>query len=369
MEKSQNRLIIFMPSMEGGGVEKNLIIISNYLSKKLENITLITFDKKFNKFFDKKIKIINSSFSKKKKSSKYFKYFICLLLLIREILKNKKNSVISFQANIYCILLSIIFNFKLIVRSNSSPSGWTKNFFKNYLFKIFFKFPNFVIVNSKEFKNEMKKKFSISAKLIYNPLNLNEIKKKSKQKIKLDFFKNKNYKKIINIARFTDQKDHLTLLKGFLLASQKEKIKLLIIGYGPNKFKMFDFIKKNNLENIVKIISFQENPYKYLKKSDLFVLSSRFEGLPNVLLEAMSLKKFIISTNCPTGPKEILNNGKYGLLFNIGDHQKLSPLILKYFKNENKYNKFVFNGYKSLKAYDYKNNCERYLNLINKINY
>lgn len=66
MEKSQNRLIIFMPSMEGGGVEKNLIIISNYLSKKLENITLITFDKKFNKFFDKKIKIINSSFSKKK---------------------------------------------------------------------------------------------------------------------------------------------------------------------------------------------------------------------------------------------------------------------------------------------------------------
>ena len=369
MEKSQNRLIIFMPSMEGGGVEKNLIIISNYLSKKLNNIALITFDKRFNKFFDKRIKIINSNFEKKKKFSKYFKYFICLIILVRELIKSEKISVISFQANMYCIFLSIFFNFKLIVRSNSSPSGWTKNFLKNYIFKIFFKFPNFVIVNSSEFKNEMKKKFNVNAKLIYNPLNLNEIKKKSKKKIKLDFFKNKNYKKIINIARFTDQKDHLTLLKGFLLASQNEKLKLLIIGYGPNKSKIFEFIKKNKLERVVKVMSFQENPYKYLKKSDLFILSSKFEGLPNVLLEAMSLKKFIISTNCPTGPREILNNGKYGLLFKIGDHKKLSRLILEYSKNQNKFNKLVINGYKSLKKYDYKNNCEKYLNLINKINH
>ena len=159
------------------------------------------------------------------------------------------------------------------------------------------------------------------------------------------------------------------MLKGFLLASQNEKLKLLIIGYGPNKSKIFEFIKKNKLERVVKVMSFQENPYKYLKKSDLFILSSKFEGLPNVLLEAMSLKKFIISTNCPTGPREILNNGKYGLLFKIGDHKKLSRLILEYSKNQNKFNKLVINGYKSLKKYDYKNNCEKYLNLINKINH
>ena len=64
MEKSQKRLILFMPSMDGGGVEKNIIIIGNYLSKYIDNIVLITFDDKFNKFFKKKIKIIN--FEKKK---------------------------------------------------------------------------------------------------------------------------------------------------------------------------------------------------------------------------------------------------------------------------------------------------------------
>ena len=74
MDKNKKKLILFMPSMEGGGVEKNLIIIANYLAKNIKNISLITFDKKFNNRFDKKINIINSNYSNKKKYSKYFKY-------------------------------------------------------------------------------------------------------------------------------------------------------------------------------------------------------------------------------------------------------------------------------------------------------
>ena len=72
MEKSEKQLILFMPSMEGGGVEKIIIIIANYLAKNLKNISLITFDKKFNKKFDKKINIINSNFSNKKKIFEIF---------------------------------------------------------------------------------------------------------------------------------------------------------------------------------------------------------------------------------------------------------------------------------------------------------
>ena len=90
MEKNEKRLILFMPSMEGGGVEKNIIIIANYLAKNLKNISLITFDKKFNKKFDKKINIINSNYSNQKKYSKYFKYLVSIYLLIKEIIKTKK---------------------------------------------------------------------------------------------------------------------------------------------------------------------------------------------------------------------------------------------------------------------------------------
>ena len=73
---------------------------------------------------------------------------------------------------------------------------------------------------------------------------------------------------------------------------------------------------------------FQENPYKYIIKSDIFILSSIYEGLPNVLLEAMTLKKIIISSNCQTGPKEILNNGKYGIMFKPGSVEDLERKIL-----------------------------------------
>ena len=90
--------------------------------------------------------------------------------------------------------------------------------------------------------------------------------------------------------------------------------RLLIIGDGEEKEKLIEYCLLNNLKN-VKILSYKSNPYPYIKKSDLFILSSIYEGLPNVLLEAMALKKYVISSNCPTGPKEILLNGKLGDLF------------------------------------------------------
>jgi hypothetical protein len=149
-----------MPSIDGGGVEKNLFIISNYLSKKIDKIILITFDDRFNKNFNKKIKILNVVNNPKKIYSKYYKYFKCLLLLSSEVLK-EKSLIFAFQANIYCCLLSLILRFDLITRSNSSPTGWSKNIIKNLVFKFLFKVPKKIIVNSKDFKREIDKKFKL----------------------------------------------------------------------------------------------------------------------------------------------------------------------------------------------------------------
>ena len=188
MDKNEKKLILFMPSMEGGGVEKNFIIIANYLAKNIKNISLITFDKKFNKRFDKKIDIINSNYSNKKKYSKYFKYFISLYLLIKEIRCYRETLILSFQANIYVIILSIFFNFKVITRSNSSPSGWGGNIIKKNLFKFFFKYAHKIIVNSSHFKKEFQNVFNINTVLIYNPLDKSQILKKSKKFLNFKFF-------------------------------------------------------------------------------------------------------------------------------------------------------------------------------------
>ena len=224
-----------------------------------------------------------------------------------------------------------------------------------------------MVVNSYEFKKELYNKFNLNSVVIYNPLNLTEIKKKSKIKLNLKFFNESKTLKIINIARFTKQKDHITLLKSFKIISKKIKSKLLIIGYGPEKKTINNFIKKNKLSNQVKVMNFQNNPYKYIVKSDVFILSSLYEGLPNVLLEAQSLKKFIISSDCPTGPKEILNNGKYGLLFKTNDHKDLANKIIIYSNNKKKYNKMVNLAYKNLHRFDFNSNCKKYFTLVKKL--
>ena len=329
---NQKKLIIFMPSIEVGGVEKNLFIISNYLSEKLQKVSLITISKKYKNKFHSKIKIICPKNNTWNSTPKRIKFFVCLYLLFVEIRKNKNVAVLCFQGNIYCTLLCKLLKIKIIVRSNSSPSGWSQNFIKKILYKKILNLADKIVVNSIEFKKELKTKFNLNSTCIYNPLNTKKIKELSKIKIKNNFFQ-RNFINIINIGRFTDQKDHLTLLKSINLLKNKIKIKLLIIGGGINKSKILRYIKLKKLSHIVKVKNFTNNPYPFIKAADLFILTSRFEGLPNVLLEAITLNKFIISSNCPTGPKEILTNNKGGLLFRVGDYVDLSKKILFFVNN------------------------------------
>jgi len=355
-----------MPSIEGGGVEKNLFIISNYLSLNLKGIKLITVSKKFNHLF-KNIKIFNPNSNYWDNFSRRIKYIVSLIILIKIILKDKNHVVLAFQANLYCTIVCKLLGIKIIVRSNSSPSGWSKNLIKRKLYKYLLNLADCIIVNSFDFQKEFKKLFKVNSICIYNPLNKKTVISQSKQKINFSFFKTKDrYLKLINVARFTDQKDHLTLLKAVNLLKNKVNFKLLIIGRGVNKKKMYNFINKNNLQKKVKIINFKKNPFKYISKSDLFILSSKFEGLPNVLLEAITLKKYVISSNCPTGPKEILSNGKGGGLFKVGDYQALSNQIVSYYKNKNKFKKKINYAFKSLYRFDYFVNLRKYLKVINR---
>tara|TARA_X000000950_G_scaffold90738_1_gene114099 strand:+ start:1759 stop:2862 length:1104 start_codon:yes stop_codon:yes gene_type:complete len=363
----KKKIIIFMPSIEGGGVEKNLFLISNFLSKKLNDVSLITTSDEYkNKF--KSIKIISPYFNLTKYGRK-IKYFLCLYELLKQIIKKRDVIILSFQANLYCILISKLFNTKIIIRSNSSPSGWTKNFLKKKLFKLILRFADTIIVNSKDFKKEFKKKFNLPTVMIYNPLNKDEIIKLSKKKIYFPFFdKSKKSLKIINVGRFTDQKDQLTLLKSVNEIKKEINIKVLIIGRGVNFPKLNKFINDNKINNIVKILNFKKNPFPYLKKADLFLLTSRFEGLPNVLLEAATLRKIIISTNCPTGPREILKDGKYGFLCEIGNYKQISKKIMHYkTKNKKTLNSITALAYKALNRFDYQSNLNKYYLEIKKL--
>tara|TARA_Y100000816_G_scaffold220828_1_gene165812 strand:+ start:1308 stop:2399 length:1092 start_codon:yes stop_codon:yes gene_type:complete len=362
----KSKIILFMPCIDTGGVEKNFFLISNFLAKNINNVTVITISKNIKKQLNRRINVVSLNYDIWNKLSRRIKFVLGLFLLIKEIFKNKDAIVLSFQANIYCGFLSKLLGFNLIIRSNSSPEGWSKNFIKKQLYKFGLNAASQIIVNSLEFKKIIKKKFNINSVNIYNPLNSKEIIDLSKKKIKFNFFE-KNYLNLINIGRLENQKDHLTLLRAIKLIKDRIKIKLLIIGNGSMQNEIGAFIEKNNLKSNVKIINNLDNPFPYLLKSDLFVLSSIFEGLPNVLLEALTLNKFVISTNCSTGPAEILVNGKGGILVPIKNYKKLARSIIYYNSNKQKLKKKLHYAKKHLKRFDFKKNLNSYLNIINKI--
>tara|TARA_B100000780_G_scaffold178402_1_gene125053 strand:+ start:2265 stop:3362 length:1098 start_codon:yes stop_codon:yes gene_type:complete len=362
----KRKLILFMPSIEGGGVEKNLFIIANYLSIKIPGTTIITASKKYNYKF-KNIKIINPKIDLDKFNNRKIKYFFCLIELIKILFKKDKFLLFAFQANLYCSLVGLFFpGLKIITRSNSSPVGWSKNIIKKIIFKILFIRINKVIVNSEKFKKEIKSTFNVKAKRIYNPLDKKIIVNKSKEILKFKFFETNNLK-IINVGRLVQQKDQITFLKSLNLIKNKIKFKALIIGSGDKKNSLKDYIVDNKLNNFVKIINFKKNPYNYIKKADLVVHTAIYEGLPNVLLEAICLNKYVISTNCSTGPSEILSNGKGGELIRLKDHKTLAKKIREYYYNKNKFNKKKIYASKQLIRFDYQKNLFQYLIEIKKL--
>jgi len=193
---SRKKLIIFIPSIEYGGVEKNLFIISNYLSKKLQNISIITSNNYRRKNFDKKLKIIYPKLKIFQNTNRLSKIIICSFLLVLEIFKDKKITVLSFQANLYAIIICKIFKINIIARTNSAAYFYKSNIFKKIIFKNILKHANKIIVNSLELKKEIQKKYNILSTCIYNPLNTEKILYLSKKKIKNNFFKKKKKIKI-----------------------------------------------------------------------------------------------------------------------------------------------------------------------------
>ena len=360
------KLLIFIPQIEGGGVEKNFFIITNFLAKMINDVTVITVNKEVRKKLDKKIKIISPKSNKWRKSSIYIKYIISIFLLTRTLIFNRKYLIFSFQANWYAIIITKVFGLKIISRSNTAPQGWSKNIIKKFLYKLIINLADEIIVNSREFKNKLKEYANVNPTCINNPLNKSDILKLGNVKKKISFFKNKKSLKIINLGRFTDQKNQLLLLKTIKYLNNSIPVKIIIAGRGVNYKNLKNYINKNKLKKNVLLINFLTNPYPLLKQADVFILSSNYEGLPNVLLEAQCFKKLIISTKCPTGPKEILLNGKAGIFFKMNDYKDLSKKIIYVYKNKNKFNKMIKIGYDNLYRFDEKKNLSRYYQLISK---
>ena len=364
--KSEN-VIIFFPSIEKGGADKNLFILSNFLSSKLDNVSILTCSPKYRAKF-KNIKYIGPKSNFYESFDRPIKTLISIYYLVKALFENRKVIIFSFQANIFSIIICKLFSAKVITRSNSFPDDWTNNYLKKKIFKFVYNLADKTIVNSIEVKKKFKKFYSIHAVHIYNPVDKTKIISLSKKKIK-NLYKHKNSLKLIIVGRLSKEKDHITFLKSLKILLNKIKFEAIILGSGSQKDIINDKIYKYNLQNSVKIISFKNNPYSYINQSNILVLTSLHEGLPNILIEAAVLKKFVISSDCETGPKEILLNGKAGALFKVSKSKELAKKILYFNGNKKIMDIMVNNSYSSLHRFDFNKNLKAYLEIIKSVNY
>lgn len=135
---------------------------------------------------------------------------------------------------------------------------------------------------------------------------------------------------LLTVGRLSEQKDHLTLIKAFGVFKQTHNNALLfVLGTGPLQLMLENYIEENGLSDCVYLMGFQVNPYKWMAKCDVFILSSIYEGFGNVIVEAMALGKTVVSTNCPSGPAEILQDGALGYLCLVNDPVAMSASIEK----------------------------------------
>lgn len=172
--------------------------------------------------------------------------------------------------------------------------------------------------------------------VIYSPIISEGLTKKAKEPVDHDWFKEGQPPVVLTVGRLTAAKSQETLIRAFAYARQKTTIRLLILGEGEKRAELEALISRLGLSADVSMPGFKENPFAFMSRARLFVLSSASEGLPGVLIQALGCGCPVVSTDCPSGPREILQDGRFGRLVPVGDDTAMAETILQSLNEEKK---------------------------------
>ncbi len=166
-------------------------------------------------------------------------------------------------------------------------------------------------------------------RVIYNPVVDRELLAKAATPVVHPWFEAGNPPVFLAVGRLSEQKDFSNLIRAFALVRQQQPARLIVLGEGETRSALEAEIAALGIGEDVSLPGFVQNPYAYMSNATTFVLSSRWEGLPTVLIEAMACGCAVVSTDCPSGPEEILASGEYGRLVPIEDSPALADAMLQ----------------------------------------
>jgi len=352
-KSDQKKFLFLIDNMMGGGAEKAIKVLYEELLKNNKNILLLLLENQVQydfkrpddyQYLSEKISLLN--------------FLIIFFKFISFLRKNNITHVYATNTKAHFLMLltapfikvNRILNFQVDIKNHYNDRKILL-----YIYTKLFRFADsFSFISEgiyKNIKNYIPKK---SFSFLPNAINLYEINNLAQEEIDDEYKHIFDKKVVINIGRLTEQKNQSLLLKSF--ANIDIDSNLIIMGNGELKESLVNEAENLQIDHKVFFLNFQQNPFKFLFRSDLFVLSSDWEGFGNVIVEAMQCKLPVVSINCPSGPSEIINPGKlknssklvygnYGALVPIGEQEYLSIAIKKFLvdtKLNLKYRKLSF---------------------------
>lgn len=249
---------------------------------------------------------------------------------------------------------------KLIFRSPNfaSESLLKAPFFVRRLAHWSYNRADLVIASTQAMSKDLQANFSMPAekiKVIPNPIDTEMIKASAEGPVDHPWFQENGkaeHSIVIAMGRLVEQKGFSFLLRAFSVVREESPARLVILGRGDQLKELQTLASKLDIDQDVAFLGFQSNPYKYVANADLFVLSSLWEGFPNALVEVMACGIPVVSTDCPSGPSEIITSGENGLLVSPADPDALAEAILRVLRDNKVATKLVEGGKKRAADFD-----------------
>lgn len=226
---------------------------------------------------------------------------------------------------------------RLIVSVHSNMTHYSRNAmvwyarFNPLAMRLFYRFADGYIAVSTDVLHDLAQLVPSAVprgKVIYNPVVDDGLLIKAEEEVDHPWFEeHADVPVVLSVGRLDPFKDHDLLIAAFEKVRARRPAQLVVIGDGRERMRLDQLVAASPYSSSIQLLGFESNPYKYMSRASVLVLSSRFEGLGNVLVEALACGCPVVSTDCPSGPREILEDGKWGRLVPVGDRDRLAEAI------------------------------------------
>lgn len=346
--------IFVIPTLEVGGAERVCLHYLNNLQGYRNILVLLLGRGPLSKEVSPNVPILEF-FNANHRLRRFTSFYHCHLLvgqiyrLARLARQSQCETIVSFLtlANIIAILAKIIFgcHLKVIVNVHDIMSQILrysrlkryKRFLLRWLVRLLFPRADVIVAVAHSIKKDLVVNFKVPAEkivVIYNPIDVQKIRKCATESLMHPWLNRKEGFLVVAVGRLVKLKGFEVLIRAFAQLPQKLDARLIILGEGEEREALQQLIEQLGLSECVALLGFQENPWKCMARADLFVLPSLTEGLPNVIGEALALGLPVLATDCSSGVREYLENGKCGLLVPPGDPAALADGIARMLGDE-----------------------------------